>query len=36
MIGVGEFKIDPAKMEVILKWLVPTNITKFNRFVGEE
>jgi hypothetical protein len=35
MIGGGELKIDPMNMEAIIKWLVPTNVTKFRSFVGE-
>jgi hypothetical protein len=35
MIGGGELKIDPMKMEGILNWLVPTNATKFMRFFRE-
>ena len=26
LIGKGELKIDPEKMEVITKWLTPTNV----------
>jgi hypothetical protein len=33
--GGGELKIDLAKMEAILKWLVRTNFIKFRSFVGE-
>lgn len=34
MIGGGEPKIDPVTMEVIVKWLGPTNVTKVRSFVG--
>jgi len=30
----GELKIDHAKMEVIMKWPVPTNVTIVRSFVG--
>jgi hypothetical protein len=33
VIGGGELKIDPMKMEAILKWPIPTNVTKIRRFV---
>jgi len=36
VIGGGDLKIDPAKMEVVMKWPVPTNCTYFKSFVGEE
>jgi len=35
VIDGGELKIDPAKMEAIIKWLVPTNVTKVRIFLGE-
>ena len=35
VIGGGEFKIDPNKMEAIMKWLVPINASKFRSFTGE-
>jgi hypothetical protein len=35
VIGGGEKKIDPAKMEAIMKWLVPRNFTEVRSFVGE-
>jgi hypothetical protein len=35
VIGGGELKIDPTKMEDIIKWTVPTNVTFFRSFVGE-
>ena len=31
----GELKIDPAKMEAIMKWLVPTNVYEFRSSIGE-
>jgi hypothetical protein len=34
MIGGGEIKIDLVKMEAILKWVVPNNVTKVRSFVG--
>ena len=34
VIGGGELKIDPSKMEAIMKWLVPTNITEVRSFIG--
>jgi hypothetical protein len=35
VIGGGELKIDPTKMEAIIKWPVPTNVTEVRSFVGE-
>jgi hypothetical protein len=35
VIGGGKLKIDPTKMEAIMKWLVPTIFTKVMSFVGE-
>jgi hypothetical protein len=35
VIGGGELKIDPTKMEAIMKWPVPTNCTEVRSFVGE-
>jgi hypothetical protein len=35
VIGGGELKIDPTKMEAIMKWPVPTNVTEVRSFVGE-
>jgi hypothetical protein len=35
VINGGELKIDPAKMEAIMKWLVPTNVTEVRSFFGE-
>jgi len=34
VIGGGELKIDPAKMDTIMKWLVPTNVYEVRIFVG--
>jgi hypothetical protein len=34
VIGGGELKIDPTKMEAIIKWPVPTNVTEVRSFVG--
>jgi hypothetical protein len=35
VISGGELKIDPAKMEAIIKWSVPTNVTKVGIFLGQ-
>jgi hypothetical protein len=35
VIGGGELKIDPTKMEAIMKWKVPTNCTEVRIFVGK-
>jgi hypothetical protein len=35
VISGGELKIDPKKMEAIIKWLVPTNFIEVRSFVGE-
>jgi hypothetical protein len=35
VIGGWELKIDPAKMEAIIKWPVPTNVTEVRSFVRE-
>jgi hypothetical protein len=35
VIGGSELKIDPAKMEAIMKWPVPTNCTEVKSFIGE-
>jgi hypothetical protein len=35
VIGGGEVKIDSAKIEAIIKWLVPINVTEVRSFVGE-
>jgi hypothetical protein len=34
VIGGGELKIDPTKMEAIVKWKVLTNVIEFRSFVG--
>jgi hypothetical protein len=34
VIGGEELEIDPAKMEAIIKWPIPTNVTKVSSFVG--
>jgi hypothetical protein len=34
VIGGGELKIDPEKMEAIIKWPVPTNVTEVRSFLG--
>jgi hypothetical protein len=34
VIGGGEIKIYLAKMEAIMKWLVPKNLTRVRSFVG--
>jgi hypothetical protein len=34
VIGGGELKIDPAEMEAIMKWPIPTNVTNVCIFVG--
>jgi hypothetical protein len=36
VIGGGELKINPMKMEAILKWKVPTNFTEVGSFLGVE
>jgi hypothetical protein len=36
VIGGGELKIDPMKMEAIIKWSVPINATEGRIFVGVE
>lgn len=35
VIGGEELKIDLAKIEAIMKWLVPTNVFEFKRYIGE-
>jgi hypothetical protein len=35
VISGGELKIDPTKMEAIMKLSVPTNVTEVRIFVGE-
>lgn len=34
MIGGGELKIDPSKMEAIMKWSMPTNVFEVKSFIG--
>jgi hypothetical protein len=34
VVGGGEIMIGPLNMEVIIKWLVPTNVTKLRIFFG--
>jgi hypothetical protein len=34
VISGGELKIDPPKMEAIINWLVPNNVTEVWSFVG--
>eukprot|EP00253_Pinus_taeda_P024048 PITA_24048 len=34
VIGGGEMKIYPYKMEAIMKWLVPTNVSEVKCFIG--
>jgi hypothetical protein len=36
VIDAREINIDLTNMEVIMKWLVPTNVTEFRSFFGEE
>lgn len=35
VIGGGELKIDLAKIEAIMKWLMPTNVFEVKRYIGE-
>lgn len=35
IIGAGELKIDPSKVEVILNFPKPNNVTEVRRFSGE-
>ena len=35
VIGGGELKIDPTKLEVIMKWVMPTNVSKVRSFIVE-
>jgi len=35
VIGGGELKIYPSKMEAIMKWPVPTNVYEIRFFIGE-
>lgn len=34
VINGGELKIDPSKMEAIMKWSVPTNVSEVRSFIG--
>jgi hypothetical protein len=34
VIGMGELKINPTKIDFILKWPTPSNVTKVRSFVG--
>ena len=34
IIGGGELKIDPSKVEVILNWPKPNTVTKVRSFLG--
>lgn len=34
VIGGGELKTDSSKMEAIMKWLVPTNVSEVESFIG--
>jgi len=34
VIGGGELKINPSKMEAIMKWLVPTNVYEVRSSIG--
>ena len=34
IVGNGQLKIDPSKVEVIVKWPKPTNVTKVRKFLG--
>ena len=34
VIGGGELKIDPSKMEVIMKWSVPIIVSQVRSFIG--
>jgi len=35
VIGGGELKIDPTKMDTIMKWPIPTNCIEIRSYVGE-
>ena len=34
IVGCGELRIDPSKVEVILNWPKPNNVTKVRSFLG--
>jgi hypothetical protein len=34
IVGGGELKIDPSKVEVIVNWPKPNNVTDVRRFLG--
>ena len=34
IVGNGQLEMDPAKLEVIVKWPKPTNATKVKSFLG--
>ena len=34
VIGRGEIKIDPSRMEAIMKWIVPTNVFDVRFLLG--
>lgn len=34
IVGGGQLKIDPSKIDVIVKWSKPTNVTTVHRFFG--
>jgi hypothetical protein len=34
IVGVGELKIDPSKVKVILEWPKPNNVTEVRSFLG--
>ena len=34
IVGGGHLKIDPTKIDVIVKWKIPQNVTEFRIFLG--
>ena len=34
IVGGGQSKIDPSKIDVIVKWTKPTNVTEVQSFLG--